>query len=180
MSEQLRIPKCHTKARKVRPRIQRAFLNWLLQNRQRFKIPVEIASRTDRKIELLFIGLHPAFSVCLNSRGFDISINWQGLTWDVLYSIEVMPSPTVGGYHCKWYYPEYQQVYISLEALWENEVFELLLKIINEELATAKWLALFLLSPCTSSWAELHSKRPEANEYLSLLLPCRLPLIPFI
>ena len=173
MSEQLRIAKSHTKARKVRSRIQRAFLNWLLQNRQRFKMPVEIARRTDRKIELLFIGLHPAFSVCLNSRGFDISINLQGLTWDALYSIEVMPSPTEGGYHCKWYYPEFQQVYISREALWANEGFELLLKIVNEKLAPAKWLALFLFSPCTSSWAELHVIKPAANEYLIAILPCR-------
>ena len=28
-------------------------------------MPVKIARRTDRKIELLFIGLHPAFSACL-------------------------------------------------------------------------------------------------------------------
>ncbi len=48
-----------------------------------------------------------------------------------------MPSFTVGDYHCMWYYPEYQQVYISREALCANEVFELLLKIINEKLAPA-------------------------------------------
>ena len=174
MSEQLRIAKSLTKSRKVRPRIQRVFLNWLLQNRQRFKMPLEITRRTDRKIELFFIKLHPAFSVSLNRRGFDISINWQGLTWEPLYSIEVMPSPTVGGYHCKWYYPEYQQVYISREALWANEVFELLLKIVNEKLAPAKWLALFLFSPCTSSWAELHVIKPAANEYLIAILPCRI------
>ena len=159
--------------RKVRPRIQRAFIYWLQENKHRFNVPVQIARRTDRTIELAFDGLHPAFSGCLNSRGIEIYVNWQGLTWDTLYSIEVEPSVTAVGYHCKWFYPEYQQLYINREALWVNELFEPFLTLINEKLATAKWLALYLLSPCSSSWAELHTIEPDENEHLYALLPCR-------
>lgn len=159
---------------KVRPRIQRAFIKWLQENKHRFNVPVKIARRTDQAIELVFAGLHPAFLVCLNSSGIKICVYWQGVTWDILYSIDVEPSGIAGGYHCKWVYPEYQQLYISREALWVNELFEPFLKLVNEKLATAKWLALYLLSPCSSSWAKLHTIQPEENEHLFALLPCRI------
>ena len=48
--------------RKIRPKIQRAFLNWLQENKHRFNVPVKIVRKTDRTIELVFIGLHPAFT----------------------------------------------------------------------------------------------------------------------
>ena len=132
--------------RKVRPRIQRIFLNWLQKNKHRFNVPVKIALRTDQTIELVFVGLHPAFLVCLNSSGIKICVNWQGITWDILHSIEVESCVTAGNYHCKLFYPEYQQKYINRETLWANELFEPFLKLVNEKLATAKWLALTLLS----------------------------------
>ena len=70
MSEQLRIAKSLTKSRKVRPRIQRAFLNWLLQNRQRFKMPLEITRRTVRKIELLFYWASPSILSLFKQQWF--------------------------------------------------------------------------------------------------------------
>ena len=53
--------KNHAKVHKVRPRIQSAFMNWLHENKHRFEISVKIARRTDRTIELVFVGLHPVF-----------------------------------------------------------------------------------------------------------------------
>ena len=73
---------------KARPRIQRELLRWLSGNRQRFAVPIRISRRTDRWIEMAFVGANPILSATLTRWGINIAVEWQGECWDFVESHE--------------------------------------------------------------------------------------------
>jgi hypothetical protein len=131
--------------RSVRPRLQRAFLSWLHENRERFQIPVQVIGRTDQCIDLGLPGISKAISVYLNRREFCVMVKRDDEYFDFLVNDDVCPPRKVqGGYVCDWEEDKEQhQVFPTPEALWGDHIFEAFLGWVNERLASARWIRLY-------------------------------------
>lgn len=148
-------------ARKVRPRIQRAFFRWLAENRQRFFVPIQITKRTDRRIEISFVGLNPVVSVLLTNE-IGVSVIWGNEFWDYLSCFEVNPLHVENGYICTFCVSEIHEIFPDREALWCDHLFEPFLEWVNSTLVPASHIGLYgTLNSCT--YAEL-KKADALNE----------------
>ena len=76
---------------KVRPRIQRAFFSWLIQNRHRLAFDLLIEGRTDHFINFSFIGVNRAISAALTTYEINVSVEWNDECWDLLLSLKSSP-----------------------------------------------------------------------------------------
>jgi hypothetical protein len=122
--------------------IQRAFLQWLNENRGRFAIEIKPGRRTDAVLEFAFAGINGAIAGFLSTWEICVVANHEGECWDFLLSLETTPRRVPGGYVCDLCPPESREVFAHRSALWTFELFEPFLDWVNSELAPAKWLAL--------------------------------------
>ena len=168
---------------KVRPRIQRAFFTWLIQNWHRLAFDLLIEGRTDHFINFSFIGVNRAISAALTTYEINVSVEWNDECWDLLLSLESSPRRGRTGYFCKCcldYFretnpgEEFTRIFPSREAVWVNDIFEPFLNWVNDDLANAKWLGLFG-TPGSATWAKLMDASPDGDHTkdLAALLPCR-------
>jgi hypothetical protein len=75
--------------------------------------------------------------------------------WDILLNVDAEPKRTPGGgYVCGLCPLDARTVFADRRALWTDHLFEGLLVWVNDNLARAKWLALYGSSG-HSSWARL-------------------------
>lgn len=138
-----------------RRKIQRAFLSWLDENHDRFAIKIRLGKRTDRIQEFSFVGINSAIQGVLNTYEISIFAIYGGDWWDILADFDVDPKGAAsGGYYCDACSPEARRIFPDRHALWADHLFEKLLKWVNEDLANAKWLALYG-SLDDASWARL-------------------------
>lgn len=128
---------------KARPRIQRELLRWLSGNRQRFAVPVRITRRTDRWIEMTFVGANPILSAILTRWEINIAVEWQGQCWDLVESHEAGAVRSASGYFCSLCVPEARVFYPSREALWRNHLFEMFIEWANDKLLKARWIGIY-------------------------------------
>ena len=126
-----------------RPRNQRAFVSWLAENYTRFSVSVRICRITAKSVTLIFPGYPTCLSVSLCAHSLNVNINWQGVNWDMLISLDAYITRTAGGYQCQLCMAEdteSSQFFPSREALWTDHLYEPFLKWVNEQLAPACWL----------------------------------------
>jgi hypothetical protein len=83
---------------KARPRIQRELLRWLSEDRQRFAVPVRIIRRTNRWLEMAFVGANPILSTTLTRWEINVAVEWQGQCWDLVESHEAGAVAGASGY----------------------------------------------------------------------------------
>jgi hypothetical protein len=162
-----------TPRRLPRPRIQRAFVRWLKDNRHRFKVPIQITQITDKGIELHFPQHPDVFSIWLSRWDLSVCVDWQGETWDMLISLDAIPASTPMGYRCT--LCENTNInWTSREALWQDHLFAPLLDWVNKTLAPATTLRLYGTRDEGCTWAVLGSRgildSDEANLVKALLL----------
>jgi hypothetical protein len=146
---------------KVRPRIQREFLHWLSENRQRFAVPVRITRRTDRWIEMAFVGANPILSAILTRWQINIAVEWEGECWDLVESHEAGAVRSASGYFCTLCVPEARVFYPSREALWRDHLFETFLEWVNDKLLKARWIGVYGSPEIGVTWVKLLTDRPE-------------------
>jgi hypothetical protein len=168
---------------KVRPRIQRAFFDWLIRNRHRLSFDLLIEGRTDSGIEFSFVGVKRAIAAALTRYGITVWADWKGDCWDFLMDQDSYPERGPTGYFCSLcldYFRKthpgqaFTKIFPSREAVWADDIFEPFLKWANDDLANAAYLGLFG-TPEYATWAKLLDAPPEgkAAERLTALLPCR-------
>jgi hypothetical protein len=145
---------------RVRRPIQRAFFKWLAENRQRLAVPIRITERKDRYIQWSFVGVNPILYGFLTGE-IGIDVEWKGRTWDYLTFFEVWPQHAAGGYFCNLYNSEARKVFASREALRLDNLFQPFLESVNECLAKARWIGLYQIEDCGSTWAKLLKELPE-------------------
>ena len=144
-----------------RPRIQRAFFRWLEAHQRRFAVPLRIIKRTDRYVEMAFVGVNPLLSVTLTSE-IGVHVNWHGEWWDALMFFEACPTRSPQGYICETCLPEAQIFFPSREALWEDHMFQPFLEWVNNKLVSARWIGVFQTETNGGRWADLLAERqPE-------------------
>ena len=145
------------KAARVRPRIQRAFLRWLVKSQSRLAVPIRITERTDQCLCWSFAGVNPIVHAGLTGWDIWISVDWQGENWDYLDCFDFCPKAVLGGYVCHMCYPEAQKLYPSCEALWRDHTFEPFLEWVNGKLVKAKWIGLYATEDRGCTWGKLLS-----------------------
>ena len=138
-----------------RRKIQRAFLSWLEENRDRLALEIRLGKRTDTVQEFCFAGINPAISGALTTYEIEVGAIHDDHYWDILFNVDAEPKRALGGgYVCGLCPPDARPVFADRQALWTDHLFEGLLVWVNDNLARAKWLALFG-SPEQASWARL-------------------------
>jgi hypothetical protein len=182
-----------------RRNIQRAFLSWLEENRGRLALDITLGKRTDTLREFSFAGINPAISGALTTYEIMVFAIRDSHTWDILLDVEAEPKRVPGGgYVCDLCRPDARTVFADRATLWADHLFEGLLVWVNDNLAQAKWLALYG-SPEQASWARLlpsddpsrtlrgggltlsfawisgETSRGPLDERPTILLPCRTP-----
>ena len=142
--------------KKVRPRIQRAFISWFAEKYQQISVPIRIGRRTRRSIEFEFPLANSLITATLTSsvKGcrfstilceINIALTWQGECWDLLACFEAIPERTNTGYVCslcdpELCWPEPRAIYQSREHLWRDHLFEPFLEWVNNKLTKALWI----------------------------------------
>nr|WP_315246036.1 hypothetical protein [uncultured Albidiferax sp.] len=125
-----------------RPRIQRAFVVWLRENRARFAVPVRLTKVKATGILLHFTNQPECLFVWLSRGDLSVYVEWQGLTWDMLISLDAEPVLTAEGYRCS-FCEVSDTTWPTREALWTEHLFEPFLEWVNACLAGASSIRFF-------------------------------------
>ncbi len=136
-----------------RPRNQRAFVRWFAENYPRFAVPVRISRITAKSVTLIFPGYPSCLSVSLCAHDLNVDVNWQGIHWDMVISLDAYMARTANGYQCKLCITP--EMFPSRESLWIDHLYEPFLKWVNEELASARWLEISGFDDGGVTWAHL-------------------------
>ena len=135
-----------------------AFLAWLDGAVERFALPVVAHAASPTHTELRVRGIHPAIWVSLGYNGaIDVGVDWDGVGWDLLASMDVAARPWPGGvgWEDAFVLPEARLVHPTREAAWRTDGFEPLLDWVADELAPATHLALWRTEGGGATWAWL-------------------------
>jgi hypothetical protein len=127
------------------------FLSWLEDNRGRFTLDITLGKRTDTVHEFTFVGINPAISGALTTWEIEVWAILDDHRWDILLNLEAEPKRVPGGFVCDLCRPDERQVFANRAALWTDRLFDGLLVWVNDNLARAKWLALYG-SPEQANW----------------------------
>ncbi len=150
-------------ARQPRPRIQRVFVRWFKENRNRFNVQIQLTQITDKGVELHFPQYRDILSVWLSRWDLSVCVDWQGEIWDMLISLDAAPESSPTGYRCK-LCENAHSTWPSREGLWRDHLFEPFLAWVNEHLAPATWLKLYGTEGGGIRWARLGSHQNVSSD----------------
>jgi hypothetical protein len=158
---------------KPRSRGQRVFYHWLEEAQPKLRIPIQIEKQTRDRIEFSFAGVPTILRGIIYFRRYrlpaengrrmssqknlsgemTVFVDWEGATWDLLFSWDAFPVKTANGYICDQCPPEHYRTFESREAIWKDHLFEPLLKWVNEDLCFASAIGIYANRGAT--WAKL-------------------------
>jgi hypothetical protein len=122
---------------------------------------------SSKGIELRFQNYPDCLSVCLSKDELAVHLEWQGEWWDMIIDLDAWPRPTRGGYKCKCCWDERgesAEIFPSLEALWQDHLFDPFLKWVNEKLAPARWLQICCTADRGARWERLIRDESELDK----------------
>ena len=152
-----------------------AFLTWLSEASGHLALPLSVETAVACCTDLHVPGLHPALEIRLDGdRGINVFVQWRGVCWDILTSMDVYatPAPDGFGWRNTLLIPKAQHLHLTQEACWQENGFECLLRWLNDDLATATHLALCGGDDCYGGedWTSSHLVRD------GLLVPSGKPV----
>ena len=146
---------------KARPRIQREWLRWLSENRQRFAVPVRITKRTDRWIEMAFVGANPILSATLTRWEINIAVEWQGECWDLVESHELGREPARLDISAFSAFPKPEYFTQAVKRFGGTTFSRRFLEWVNDKLLKARWIGIYGSPELGVTWVKLLTDRPE-------------------
>lgn len=134
-----------------------AFLAWFDEASSRFALPVSVDLASASYTELRVHGLHPAIWIVIaQDLSINVGVEWDGVFWDLLASMDVAPAPLPdGGWENAMLIPEARSSHPTREAIWRADGFEELLTWINGELAPATHMGMWRIAGGGCTWAHL-------------------------
>lgn len=118
-------------------RFQQALVVWYKANRSRFLIPATIKMVRDGRVEIKLLGQPACLSITADQTNLSVWVTWQGVNWDALLDLDVLPVKTPGGYRCKLCDGLPVKEWPNLQTLWVDHLFEEFLIWVNERYAQA-------------------------------------------
>lgn len=138
----------------IRPRFQRTFIAWLLDNRARFQVKTHIYRRTNKEILLAFAGVNPTIIyAAIRLEGIMVVVEQSGEFYDALFDLDIEVKRSTEGYTCQRCDVEQQVIFPSREDLWRDHLFEPFLVWVNKKLSIARGIR--IASDGGSTWAKL-------------------------
>lgn len=124
---------------------QQLFMHWYTENRSRFSAPINFGNPYAENLSFNFVGITNALQANISSNGIQIDVFWNGSYVDILRGNDFNPSHRDGGYICKLCADAgYHKTFPSLDALRIEHEFESLLAWINDDLAKATVLGVWI------------------------------------
>ena len=153
------------------PDLQAAFLAWLDDVRPRLAVAIDIQRSTPEVTEFSFELANPVLDGALTGRGdLVVSVEWVGECWDFLFSAEVRPRKTAGGFVCSLCEPEGKhRVFPNVEALYHDHIFRPFEEWVNTKLTVAQALALYRTDDAGATWARLVSAGGQTGSAIFLV-----------
>lgn len=175
MTEGAKMGSRQSRNRSVRPRIQRAFLDWLRANRRRFVVAPRIETRTDRWIRITFDGITPIIAVYVGRDGVGVDVEHGGEWFDTLTDLDVALRHRRDGYFCAMCDTAEREYFPTRQALWIDHLFEPFLGWVNDKLAPARWLRLVTIGGASraASLLRLDEERGKPDPALRLFAGLR-------
>jgi hypothetical protein len=117
-------------------------MRWYRVNKNRFLVPLSFQERSDQFLNWHFLGIDRVVTGFLGRHEITVPVEWGGECWDLLVSLDVMPTKQGQNHICGFCLPEHQIPYPDRASLWKDHLFEPFLTWVNNTLAPAKWLRL--------------------------------------
>lgn len=146
--------------------VDRFFLTWLDENRDRFKIQPGIIRCGRDGVYFEFEGWPPALNGFLSRRsGISLWADHNGVKcWDSFCWCDISEARSGEGYFCKMCDTSVE-IYPNRETLWQEHVFEPFLDWCNEVIAKSDRLAFFAIeNKC--SWIQFWCGSVKPSDYL--------------
>lgn len=134
------------------PKLELAFWKWL--NSQDLTIRLAIGREPDnqtRSFSLHHGGIE--LSGAIDERGIDISAERDGVCWDILLSLVVVPDAVRDGFQCLACIMSERRTFVDIEGLWQNHLFGPLLGWMRRRFFQADRLCFY--SSKRSKWVRL-------------------------
>jgi hypothetical protein len=161
-------PKTNTTAM-AKAAVARAFKRWHRTHRHAIPFPLQAQSGESR-VTVTLVGIHPAINVYLDPKGLCISVNWDGENWDFLIWDDLVAVSNGIDWRCTECPNEGRDLrFASIEALWDDHLFDRLASWIRDELMPANYAALYKLEG-RATWVKLSAEAPAAHESLKFSL----------
>ena len=111
---------------------RRTYDGWVATSRHRFLYPPWVVCARKGSFELAFEGIAPELTCLITNRGMAMICiqDRHGEHWDILLDFDVFPARTAAG-RCFCSQCQPPAYYPSRAALWEDHVFEPLLRWVN-------------------------------------------------
>jgi hypothetical protein len=149
--------------------VARAFKRWYRTHQDAIPIPLT-AHSGDSRVTVTLVGIHPAINVYLDPKGLCISVDWESVNWDFLIWDDLVAEFNSVDWHCTQCPNEGRDLrFASIEALWEDHLFDRLANWILDELMPANYAALYMLEG-RATWVRLSAEEPAAGESLKFSL----------
>lgn len=133
-----------------------AFDQWLSKNQKFFQKPPVIVKNGRNYFSMRFQGITSAIECFISSHGYVIGVKHKGVCWDLINVGDVDEQlPPSGKYFCGDCKPEYKKLFSTRIALWEDHVYQPMLKWVTNNLLKTKWLCLFQMHNKGITWARM-------------------------
>lgn len=160
------------------PKQNHLFINWLKSNRSRFLFEPYITKISKLTITGYFGGISsPIRFHVYRGNHIDVVVCFNSKISGYIGEFLLLEKLGKNGYCADWFDPDNYHYHPSRADLWINECFEPFLEWSNENLATAKWLALYSDEDVDYTITRLQdSESPTVNMTLTKLLQVRQSL----
>lgn len=119
------------------------FEAWMEANKEKFKYPPEILSRSKKNISLKFQSIIPEIEVWINDYEISVAAVYRKECWDFLRDFDIyVQQDKEGKYSCSECKGEHEKKYDTLKELYEEHTFLEFLKWANKKLWGDQYLAL--------------------------------------
>ena len=124
---------------------RKAFDRWLSKNQEFFRNPPVIIENRKKHFTMRFRGINPVIECTITNHDYSISVSHEGRCWDLIDTADLSERTTPSGqYFCGECKPEYQKLFPTRFALWEDHIFKPILNWANENLLKKKCICLLL------------------------------------
>jgi hypothetical protein len=123
-------------------RFQKAFVAWHVANRARFLVPVRLKMVKPSSVLIRFMNHPECLQITARPSNLGVWVVWQGVNWDALLDVDVLPVPTRQGFRCQLCEGS-PKCWPSLEVLWADHLFEPFLEWVNQHYDKADAVLLF-------------------------------------
>lgn len=142
-------------------RFQKAFVAWHVANHARFLVPIRLKMGKTGSVLMRFLNHPDCLQITAWPSNLGVWVVWQGVNWDALLDLDVLPLPTRQGFRCQLCEGSPKRS-SSLVVLWADHLFEPFLEWVKQHYDKADAVLLFG-SADASTMAQLKQRGQQVD-----------------